>query len=102
MYLPIQQAEFENRIKEIEANLNESIDAKTRRAREGELEIMKQRLGLLAQDETRMRENESQLAAQLQIDQGKLAELNDQLDALLREQETPPAENKSPQSGKRP
>jgi hypothetical protein len=102
MYLPIQQAEFENRLKDIEANLSESVDAKTRRVREGELEITKQRLGMLAQEETRMRENESQTAAQLQIEQAKLAELNDQLDALQREQETPPAEKKQPQSGRRP
>ena len=102
MYQPIQQAEIENRVKEIEANLSESVDAKTRRAREAELEITKQRLGMMSQEETRMRENESQTAAQLQIEQARLAELNDQLDALLREQETPPAENKPPQSGKRP
>src|SRR5215475_6308882 len=84
MYQPIQQAEIENRVKEIEANLSESVDAKTRRAREAELEITKQRLGMMSQEETRMRENESQTAAQLQIEQAKLAELNDQLDALLR------------------
>jgi hypothetical protein len=102
MYLPIQQAEVENRVKEIEANLNEAIDAKTRRAMERELEITKQRLGLQGQEETRMRENESQFATQLQIEQSKLAELNDQLDALQRELELPAAENKPPQSGKRP
>ena len=62
----------------------------------------KTRLGYLAQEETRLREDESQLAAQLQIEQARLAEINDQLDALQRELETPPAENKPPQGGKRP
>ena len=102
MYMPLQQAEIQNRLKEIEANLSENLDANTRRAREGELEIAKQRLGLMAQEETRLRENESQLTAQLQIEQAKLAELNDQLDALQRDLEIPPAENKQPQGGKRP
>jgi hypothetical protein len=102
MYLPLQQAEIQNRLKSIEADLSETLDAKARRAKEGELEIIKQRLGMMGQEETRLRENESQLAAQLQIEQAKLAELDDQLDALRRELETPPAENKQPQGGRRP
>jgi hypothetical protein len=57
---------------------------------------------MMGQEETRLRENESQLTAQLQIEQAKLAELNDQLDALQRELETSPSENKQPQGGKRP
>jgi hypothetical protein len=102
MYLPLQQAEIQNRLKGIEANLNDALDANTRRAREGELEVTKQRLGMMAQEETRLRENESQLAAQLQIEQAKLGELNDQLDAMQRELEMPPSENKPSQGGKRP
>jgi hypothetical protein len=102
MWMPMQQAEIQNRLKGIEADLSETLDAKTRRAKEGELELTKQRLGMMGQEETRLRENESQLTAQLQIEQAKLAELNDQLDALQRELETPPSENKQPQSGKRP
>jgi hypothetical protein len=102
MYMPLQQAEIQNRLKEIEANLSETLDANTRRAKEGELEITKQRLGMMGQEETRLRENDSQLSAQLQIEQAKLAELNDQLDALQRELEMPPVENKQPQGGKRP
>ena len=65
-------------------------------------EIVKTRLGFLAQEEARMREQESQIVAQLPIEQARLAELNDRLDALQRELETPPAENKSPQGGKLP
>src|SRR5262245_7364592 len=102
MYMPLQQAETQNRLKLIEADLSETLDAKTRRAKEGELEIIKQRLGIIGQEETRLRENESQLAAQLQIEQAKLAELDDQLEALRRELEMPPAENKPSQGGKRP
>jgi len=102
MYMPMQQAEIQNRVKLIEGDLSENLSANARRAKEGELEITKQRLGMMGQEETRLRENESQLAAQLQIEQAKLAELNDQLDALQRELEIPPAENKQPQGGKRP
>jgi len=102
MYMPLQQAEIQNRVKLIEGDLSENLSANARRAKEGELEITKQRLGMMGQEETRLRENESQLAAQLQIEQAKLAELNDQLDALQRELEIPPAENKQPQGGKRP
>jgi len=102
MYMPLQQTEIQNRLKEIEASLNDPLDAKTRRAREGELEIAKQRLGTLAQQETRLQEKESQLVAQLQIEQAKMTELNDQLDALQRELEAPPSENKPSQGGKRP
>ncbi len=102
MYMPMQQTEIQNRLKMIEADLSETLDAKARRVKEGELEISKQRLGMMGQEETRLRENESQLAAQLQIEQAKLAELNDQLDALQREMETPSSENKQPQGAKRP
>ena len=102
MYMPLQQAEIQNRVKLIEGDLSENLSANARRVKEGELEITKQRLGMMGQEETRLRENESQLAAQLQIEQAKLAELNDQLDALQRELEIPPAENKQPQGGKRP
>jgi len=102
MYLPLQQAEIQNRLKLIEDDLSENLGANARRAKERELETTKQRLGMMGQEETRLRENESQLAAQLQIEQAKLAELNDQLDALQRELEMPPVENKPSQGGKRP
>src|SRR5262245_13433701 len=53
-------------------------------------EIVKTKMKFLAQEEARMREQESQLVAQLQIEQAKLAELDDRLDALQRELEIPP------------
>ena len=57
---------------------------------------------MFAQEENRLRDIEFQSAAQLLIEQAKTADLNDQLDALQRELELPPADNKQPQSGKRP
>jgi multidrug efflux pump subunit AcrB len=95
------QTEIQNELKKIEGRLsrdNRGPDAQE----EEQQETFKTRLGLMAQEEARLREIESQSAAQLQIEQARLAELDDQLDALRRELEMPPAENKQPQGGKRP
>src|SRR5262245_60735522 len=102
MHMPLAQAEHQERLKNMEDSLNDPVDANTRRAREGEIDLIKKRLGVIAQEEAWLREKESQLAAQLQIEQARLAEFNEQLDALQRELETPPAENKPSQGGKRP
>jgi len=102
MRTALEQSELQDRLKGAEDGLSEPVDPITRRGREADLAITKKKLGLMAQEEAWMREKESQLAAQLQIEQARLAELNEQLDALRRELETPPAENKRPQSGKRP
>ena len=102
MRTALEQSELQDRLKDAEDGLSEPVDAITRRGREADLAITKKKLGLMAQEEAWMREKESQLAGQLQIEQARLAELNEQLDALRRELETQPAENKRPQSGKRP
>jgi len=98
----LEQSELQDRLKGWEDRLSEPVDDSTRHAREADLAITKKKLGLMAQEEAWMREKESQLAGQLQIEQARLAELNEQLETLRRELETPPAENKQPQSGKRP
>jgi chromosome segregation ATPase len=95
------QTEIQYELKKIEGRLsrdNRGPDANE----EEQLETFKTKLGWMAQEEARLREIESQSAAQLQIEQAKLAELEDQLDALRRELEMRPAENKQPQGGKRP
>jgi chromosome segregation ATPase len=96
------QSEFQDLLKKIEGRLNLERDPDKRDDLEEQQETFKTRLGSLAQQESRLREVESQLALQLQTEQAKLADLNEQLDALQRELEIPPAENKPPQSGKRP
>jgi chromosome segregation ATPase len=96
------QADFQSELKRIESRLNQEADAERRKNLEEEQERLKTRLAMLAQEEARIRENESQLSAQLQIEQGRLTDLNDQLDVLQRELELPLTENKPPQSGKRP
>jgi len=89
MYFPLQQIEIQNQLKVLETNVREAVDANSRQRSEGEIEITKQRLGLLTQEETFLRERESQLTTQLQIEQAKLSELNDQLDTVQRELEKP-------------
>lgn len=96
------QAEMQDRLKKIDERLNEERDAKKRAELGDEQEDFKGRLKMLSQDEARRREQEAQLASQLQLEQARLTELNDQLDALQRELELPPVENKPQQGGKRP
>ena len=98
----IPQAEFQHELKRIEVRLSQERDAERRQDLEEQQDMFKTRLAALAKEETRLQEAESQLNAQLQIEQARLAELDDQLDSLRRELEIPPAENKQPQSGKRP
>jgi hypothetical protein len=98
----IPQAEFQQELKRIEGRLSQERDAERRQDMEEQQDMFKTRLAALAKEETRLQEVESQLAAQLQVEQAGLAELDDQLDALRRDLETPPAENKQPQGGKRP
>jgi hypothetical protein len=97
----MRRAELQDMLKKIESRLSRAAYAE-RSAVEGEQEFYKNRSGLLAQEEARLREQESQLAAQLEIEQVKLTDLNDRLDALQRELEILPAEDKLPQGAKRP
>jgi flagellar biosynthesis GTPase FlhF len=96
------QTEMQEELKRAERRVNEEADAVKRRNYEDQHEAVKTRVAQMAQEETRLREQEPQLVAQLQAEQGRLTELNDQLDALQRELQIAPAENKSRQSEKRP
>src|SRR5262249_46937330 len=98
----IPQAEFQQELKKIVRLLSQEWPDGRRQDLEEQQDMFKTRLAALAKEETRLQEVESQLTAQLQIEQARLAELNDQLDALQRELEMAPVENKSSQGGKRP
>jgi hypothetical protein len=100
--MKIPQSESQDRLKKIESQLSEERDANKRRELEELQDEGKTRLKLLAQDEARRREQEAQLASQLQVEQARLAELNDQLDALQHELELPTIESNPQQGGKRP
>ena len=96
------QTEIQYELKKMEDHLSQQTDVGVIRDVEEQIDRFKNRLGAQAQEEARLRENESQLVAQLQIEQSRLSEFNDQLDALQRELEKPPVESKPPQGGKRP
>jgi chromosome segregation ATPase len=96
------QSEMQDELKMLEGRINRATEVAERTNLEEHQERLKTRLASMAQENTRLLEQESQLAAQLNIEQARLTELNDQLDALQRELETPPVENRPPQDGKRP
>jgi chromosome segregation ATPase len=98
----IPQVELQQELKGIEGRLSQERDAERRQDLEEHQDMLKTRLAALAKEETRLQEVESQLTSQSQIEQARLAELDDQLDALRRELEMPPPENKPSQGGKRP
>jgi chromosome segregation ATPase len=95
------QIDLQGELKRIEGRLSRN-NRQSDPVEDENQEIVKTRLAALVKEETRLQEVESQLTAQLQIEQAKLAELNDQMDALQRELEMPPPENKPSQGGKRP
>jgi chromosome segregation ATPase len=95
------QIDLQGELKRIEGRLSRN-NRQSDPVEDENQEIVKTRLGALVKEEARLQEVESQLTAQLQVEQAKLAELNDQMDALQRELEMPPPENKPSQGGKRP
>jgi hypothetical protein len=98
----IGQADWQESLKMIEGRINRATEAAERYNLEEEQGRVKRRLAALTQENTRLQEQESQLAGQLNIEQAKLTEFNDQLDALQLELETQSVESKPAQDGKRP
>jgi hypothetical protein len=86
-HLKMEQTEHQHELKKIEERLSQQTDVGVIGELEERRDHHKRRLEFLVQEEARSRENESQSAAQLLIEQAKLAEFNDQLDALQRELE---------------
>jgi chromosome segregation ATPase len=81
---------LQDELKRIENRLNRATEFAERTTLEEQQERLKSRLDDQARESTRMQEQESQFAGQLNLEQGKLAEFNDQLDSLQRELETRP------------
>jgi chromosome segregation ATPase len=86
-HLKMGQTEHQLELKKIEERISQQTDPGVIGELQERREHHKMRVEFLTQEETRLRENESQLAAQLLIEQAKLAEFNEQLDALQRELE---------------
>ena len=87
------EGEWQAEIKMFERRINRATDPNERSNLEEQQERTKSRVAAYALENTRMLEQESQLAGQLNIEQAKLADFNDQLDTLQRELEMQPAEN---------
>lgn len=85
-----------------EIGLVQETNAAERADRERYAQRLKAELEELTQKEQQEQGYETQLQAQLQIEQAKLNELNEQLDTLQRELETQMSSDKPQPSGKRP
>lgn len=88
-------------LKGAEMILAQETNAAERANRENYVRAVKFELEELTQREQQQHESETQLDAQLLLEQAKLSELSDRLDSLQRELETQMATDK-PSSGKRP
>ncbi|HZS07057.1 MAG TPA: hypothetical protein VFD58_19630 [Blastocatellia bacterium] len=82
----------------VETRLSQESDPNRRRELENVQQHLKAKAEWLPERESQLRETESQLISQLQVEQAKLNELNDRLDALQKELEIV---DKPPQNGKR-
>jgi len=88
-------------VKNAEMELAKETDAAKQADKEKGLQNARAELEETTRKEQQEQTYETQIQAQLQIEQAKLTELNERLDTLQRELETQMATDK-PQSGKRP
>ena len=84
-------------IKRTEDYLDKEADPVKRRDLEGRQQSLKSEAERFAQMETQARDQETQLAIQLQMEQAKLNEINERLDTLQKELEVV---DKTPSAGK--
>jgi septal ring factor EnvC (AmiA/AmiB activator) len=89
-------------LKDSEIALARETDAAKRSEAEKRLRDTKSEMEFLTQREQQQQEMETQLNAQLSLEQGKLNELNERLDTLQRELEAQLSTDKPQPSGKRP
>lgn len=99
--LKMDQSNIQGELNLLGARINRTTNAAELFNQEEQQERLKARMAAMAQENTRMQDQETQLSQQLNIEQAKLADFNDQLDALQRELETQPAENQAGQGVKR-
>jgi len=85
--IKMEQARLPEQARVAEGSLSQETDPARRRSLEDMQKGLKYEIERLSQMETNLRETESQLNGQLQIEQAKLSELNDSLDALQKELE---------------
>lgn len=89
-------------LKQVEMDLARETDAAKRAEREMNYQYFKSQLEEFTQKEQQEHAAETQINAQLQLEQAKLNDLNERLDILQRELETQLSTDKPQSSGKRP
>jgi predicted nucleic acid-binding Zn-ribbon protein len=81
--------QMEEQIKYAEDLLNSTTDLKRRGELEQEIRAMKAHQSSRAREEEQSRNREAELILELQLEQAKLTDLNNQLDSMVRQLETP-------------
>ncbi len=79
----------EDEIKEAEEHLSREPNGHPRTMLEFQIKEMRNRLSILEREEEQARNREASLNAELQAEQAKLSDLNNQLDSMMRQLETP-------------
>ena len=85
--LQLEKSRLQAHIQRQGAPPNQDSDPGKRREFEDNLQVLKDQVNGTLEAEAQARESESQLANQLQMEQAKLSEINDRLDALRKELE---------------
>jgi hypothetical protein len=99
--LQTNRAMMTERAKELEQAVNTATDAQHRKALEEEQKQFKLQLGRIEQLEQTERTRETELRTRLDVEQGKLNDLNERLDALEREFEKQAVTSTPAASGKK-
>jgi chromosome segregation ATPase len=81
--------QMEEQIKSAEELVARAADQSRREEMEYQLKETKARLASWARDEEQLRERETALVSELQIEQSKLSELNGQLEIMVRQLDVP-------------
>lgn len=76
-------------MKESEERMSREPEGDARKLLEFQIKEMRTRLNILAREEEQAGNRETELNVQLQAEQAKLGDLNNQLDNMVRQLETP-------------
>ncbi len=87
--LKASRPQMEEQIKYAEDLMNSTTDLKRRGELEQEIRAMKAHQSSRAREEEQSRNREAELILELQLEQAKLGDLNNQLDSMVRQLETP-------------
>ena len=97
-----EQPHFNEMIKSIEGQMEKEQNPTRRTEMEMQVRMLKSQVERQGEREQRQRERETQLTSQLQVEDAKLSELGDRLDAIERDLEKQLSTDKPQPGGKRP